>query len=130
MTAAAFRTWLIAPVVAFGLIACSSSNNTTPDGGSLVVSKATIAITSPAEGDTVAIDTTQQFDVTYAVTNFTLQPRGSCGTAKNCGQVELLVDGYSCDPPGQDYNNISATTAVVAQLGTCMFGEGAHTITV
>jgi hypothetical protein len=116
-----------------GALGCSDSTDPgTPDGGELArpPSNATIKITSPAEGDTVPVDSSLTFPITYEVGNFELKPQGACGDTAECGHVEIFVDGYQCAAPGGDFNALTddATTAQ-ANLNYCPAPTGPHTVT-
>lgn len=127
------RTSLVVPLAVLGLLACSGTTTTDPDAGSNLTpppSNATVAITSPADGDQVTIDSTLTIPVEVEVTGFTLKEPGACGDEADCGHVELLVDGYECDAPDANYNAASASTSLLAQLSTCATSAGPHHLSV
>jgi hypothetical protein len=103
-------------------------------GGSSSPSNATIAITSPAANDSVllGVDAGKSVTITYALTNFTAKPAGTCGSTPNCGHIHLLIDGSACTPAGGQYNNDSGSpTTAVAKFASCPSNNqtGAHVVT-
>ena len=109
---------LLALTLASTLVAC---------GGSDAPSSATIAITSPTVGQSVSRGSDQHMtvDVAFAVTGFTFQPCPS-DTSGSCGHVHLLIDGFDC---GQPYNNFAVASPAQAFFDKCSRPTGAHTIT-
>lgn len=92
-----------------------------------------IAITSPAGGSSVALgtDADKTVSIGYTLTNFETRAPGACAGTPNCGHLHVLIDGPTCTPTGQPYNNnsISSTTAA-ALFGKCdsSVQVGSHTV--
>ena len=112
-------------------IACSSSNGSTAGDGGIP----SIAITSPASGDSVSTTTSTDVPVVFTVTNFELMAAGTCGAVNdNCGHVHVLVDGTACNAGGA-YNSAFPVTGgagspatATAQLSKCPAATGTHTL--
>lgn len=127
-----FRTLIAITLAIVGLAACSDTTTANPDGGAINtnVSNATLTITAPLENGRVPIDSNHEIAIAFEVANFTLKPAGSCGGDLACGYAVLRVDGYTCNVPGQDYNNITSTNQVMAKLDLCQDVQGDHNFTI
>jgi len=93
---------------------------------------ATVAITNPTSGATVALgsDARKSLAVNFTATNFTIRAPGTCSGAAACGQAYILIDGAACDPVGQPYNNLAVSSPGTAQFSTCATPTGPHTLSV
>jgi hypothetical protein len=80
----------------------------------------TIKITSPADQAAIIITDDPDVQIAFTVTNFTLMDPGSCGATKNCGHVQILVDGPACNDNSED----SGTKAFNAEGSTSPIGAG------
>jgi|ERR1700674_1199957 hypothetical protein len=108
-------------------------------GGSSSGSMASVQITSPQAGASVALgtDTAQSVPVTFTLSNFTLKAPGTCGGAANCGHLHLIIDAYTspCDPVagnGSEKYNVQVTTGTTinAQFASCGgTAAGLHVLT-
>jgi hypothetical protein len=87
-----------------------------------------LVITSPAGGTT--LDAAHlEVPVSFSTKGFELQEPGStCSGPGPCGQVELFVDGVTCNPPGQSFNDRGASSPLVARLDSCVRLAGNHQI--
>lgn len=123
----------LAGITAVLLAACGGSSSRS-------ASNATIAITSPQSGSSVALgtDAAQSVPVTFTLTNFTLKAAGTCAGMANCGHVHLVIDSASsaCNnsqgASSSDRYNVQITsgTSGNGQLATCGSGAaGTHSIT-
>jgi hypothetical protein len=122
---------LLAPTALLALACSSTTGAETIDGGPA------ITITSPADGAPVSIATAAKVPVTFTVAGFTLEAPGGCGAiGDGCGHVIVLVDGTTCDAPGEIFNSIfpfsgsvASPATAIADLGYCPSAASAHTIT-
>lgn len=125
----------LAAIAAVLIAACGGSSSTGTSG-----SNATVAITSPQSGASVALGTDAQksVPVSFTLTNFTLKPAGSCAGAANCGHIHLVIDAATspCNTShgatsGDAYNaQITSGTSGNAQFAICGSGAaGTHSIT-
>jgi hypothetical protein len=108
-------------------------------GGSSSGSMASVQITSPLTGASVALgtDNLQSVPVVFTLSNFTLKAPGTCAGAANCGHLHLVIDGYTspCDPVkgnGTEKYNVEVTTGTTTNAQFALCGgtaAGAHVIT-
>lgn len=85
-----------------------------------------LAITAPAGGEAVALTASDEANVAFTLTNFTLMAPGACGTMAACGHLHLNVDADACDAAGAPYNNAAVASPAVAKLGQCATPTGLH----
>ena len=118
-------------IVSLLFAACGGSSG---GGGS----NASVSITAPASGASVALgtDSAKSVPVSFTLSGFTLKAPGTCGGAANCGHLHLVIDDYTspCNPlPGvgnEKYNvQVTAGSPTSAQFATCGAPAGSHTIT-
>ncbi len=120
------------------LAACGGSGGGNGGGGGS--SNATIAITSPASGSSVALgtDADKSVPVTFTLTGFTLMAPGTCGGQPNCGHAHLRIDddaspcNNSAGATSGDRYNAQVTSGASANAHFAVCGSGAvgtHTIT-
>ena len=123
----------LAGITAVLLTACGGSSSSS-------VTNATIAITSPQSGSSVALgaDAQRSVPVAFTLTNFTLKPAGTCAGMANCGHIHLVIDSAAspCNSSqgaaaSDRYNvQINSGTSGNAQFATCGSGAaGTHSIT-
>jgi hypothetical protein len=116
------------------LAACGGSASGT------VSSNATVNITSPTSGSSVALgaDAGKSVPVTFTLTGYTLMAAGTCGGQANCGHLHLRIDDDAspCNnsagaTSGDRYNvQVTSGTAANAQFAVCGAGAaGTHSIT-
>lgn len=95
--------WRVAMVCAcVAVVGCGSSGG----GGSPQVT-----ITGLQPGSTITLMPDDTYALDFSTSNFTLKQPGQCGTATNCGQAQLNIDGDACDQSNQTYNAITPTAA-------------------
>jgi len=99
----------------------SSSNNNPASNG-------TIQISSPADGEVVAINTPPLVPVTFSTTDFTVKAAGACAGAPSCGHVHVFIDGNACNPSGQPYNGQAFASPAQANFASCAMATGSHVI--
>jgi len=102
-------------------------------------SNASVTITSPQSGASVALgtDSLQSVPVSFTLSNFTLKAPGTCGGAANCGHLHLVIDSYTspCNTAagvGSEKYNVQVTTGITtsAQFASCgSTAAGPHTLT-
>jgi hypothetical protein len=102
-------------------------------------SNASVAITAPQTGASVALgtDSLKSVPVSFTLSNFTLRAPGTCGGAANCGHLHLVIDSYAspCDTAtgvgGEKYNvEVTTGTTTSAQFASCGgTAAGSHTLT-
>jgi plastocyanin len=116
----------VAAVALFASSCNGNSNNVAASTGP------SISITSPQDGDMVSgVDSNPDVPVSFTVKNFILRDQGQCAGLSSCGQVQVFVDGTSCnDPTPLPYNNIGSSSPIDAGLDYCPTLLGDHTITV
>jgi hypothetical protein len=102
-------------------------------------SNASVTITSPQSGASVALgtDSLKSVPVSFTLSNFTIKAPGTCGGAANCGHLHLVIDSYTslCDTAagvGSEKYNVQVTTGTTtnAQFASCgSTAAGSHTLT-
>lgn len=104
-------------------------------GGS---SNATVSITSPTSGSSVALgtDAGKSVTVSFTLTGFTLKAPGTCAGAANCGHLHVVIDDHSsaCNQTAngsENYNaQITSGTSGSAEFALCGAGAaGTHSLT-
>ena|SRR5437660_11047747 len=97
-------------------------------GGSSSSPTATISVTSPAAGSSVALgtDSDKSVPVAFTTSNFTLADQ--CAGNANCGHIHLLIDGAACNPSGSPYNNSATVSPATAKFASCASPAGSHTV--
>jgi hypothetical protein len=91
--------------VCLTLAACGSSGGGAPQ----------VTITGVQPGATISLMADDTYPLNFSVSNFSLKQPGQCGTAADCGQAYLAIDGDACDQSGQTYNAITPTAANTSQ---------------
>lgn len=106
-------------------------------GSSSSGSSATVSISSPASGASVALgtDALQSVPVAFATT-LTLKPAGTCAGMANCGHIHVVIDSYTspCDTSvgvgSEKYDvEITSGTSGNATFAACgAAAAGAHSL--
>lgn len=87
------------------LAACGSSSS----------GPAQVTITGVQPGATINLMSDDTYALNFSVSNFSLNQPGQCGSATNCGQAYLNIDGDACNQSNQTYNAITPTSANTSQ---------------
>ena len=95
------RVWWIGCACVM-MAACGSSSG----GGS-----PNVTIQDVQPGATISLNADDTYGLNFSASNFDLKQPGQCGSATNCGQAYLNIDGDACDQSNQSYNAITPTAA-------------------
>jgi hypothetical protein len=104
----------------FLVLGCSADSTSSTFGGR-------IAITSPADGTSVAKPSDNKLTVSFD-TNYVLKDPGGCNGQTGCGSVYLLIDGSACNQSGKAWNTFATASPATVDLSLCSMAIGAHSL--